>query len=417
VELINTGGDDDRPVQKRNANDSSASDDPDRPVLRRKDPAPPESAKAEAPAPAPPAAKSAPAAAPAPKPAPKADAAPEPPPDAVPAVADILKPPAPPPAPRDPDDPGPPKLAHGRQPRRATAEQPEESSQPVQTASAKAPASVGPAPIPNRPDVETVAPAAPARAPAAVERQDPVIEKTREQAGAFTETLPNYVCQEFMARFVNTSHTVNWQPQDVVSTEVVYENGKESYRNVTVNNKKVKSIEQSGGAWSTGEFGTVLIDIFSPATAADFRYRRESVASGKTALVYDFTVNQPNSHWNIIEASQQYKPAYRGTVWIDKRNYRVLRIEMLAARFPEDFPLDKVESATDYDYVRFGGEQQFLMPVHAETLSCQRGTNLCAMNKIDFRNYHKYSGESVITFGDNKGDNKQEDQKPAPKKK
>ena len=85
---------------------------------------------------------------------------------------------------------------------------------------------------------------------------------------------------------------------------------------------------------------------------------------------------------------------------------------MLAARFPEDFPLDKVESATDYDYVRFGGEQQFLMPVHAETLSCQRGTNLCAMNKIDFRNYHKYSGESVITFGDNK----QEDKKPDKKK-
>src|SRR5262249_44890593 len=115
-----------------------------------------------------------------------------------------------------------------------------------------------------------------------------------------------------------------------------------------------------------------------------------------------------------IEASQQYKPAYRGSVWIDKRTYRVLRIEMQASRFPEDFPLDKVESATDYDYVRFGGEQQFVMPVHAETLSCQRGTNLCAMNKIDFRNYHKYSGESVITYGDDKPDAKP-DAKP-PKK-
>ena len=75
---------------------------------------------------------------------------------------------------------------------------------------------------------------------------------------------------------------------------------------------------------------------------------------------------------------------------------------MQAYRFPEDFPFDKVESATDYEYVRFATEQQFLMPVHAETLMCSRGTNQCSLNKIDFRNYHKYAGESNISFGDAK---------------
>ena len=230
-------------------------------------------------------------------------------------------------------------------------------------------------------------------------KQDPVIEKARDQAGAFTETLPDYVCQEFMARFYNTSRPINWQPQDVVSTEVIYEKGRERYRNVTVNGKPKKSIEESGGAWSTGEFASVLLDLFSPTTAATFRYRRESVTAGKSSMVYDFDVVQPNSHWNVMAAAQSYRPAYRGTIWIDKRTYRVLRIEMQAHHFPGDFPLDKVESATDYDYVRFGGTQQFLLPVHAETLSCQTGQNQCAMNKIDFRNYHKYTGESTITFG------------------
>jgi hypothetical protein len=36
--------------------------------------------------------------------------------------------------------------------------------------------------------------------------------------------------------------------------------------------------------------------------------------------------------------------------------------------------------------------------VKAEVLSCQRGTNTCQRNTIEFRNYHKYSGESTITF-------------------
>ena len=72
---------------------------------------------------------------------------------------------------------------------------------------------------------------------------------------------------------------------------------------------------------------------------------------------------------------------------------------MEARGLPKDFPADHVESATDYQYVRLGGTQQFLLPVHAETLSCQRGTPYCSRNTIDFRNYHKYTGESSVEFG------------------
>jgi hypothetical protein len=88
-------------------------------------------------------------------------------------------------------------------------------------------------------------------------------------------------------------------------------------------------------------------------------------------------------------------------VWIATTNGRVLRIEMQARSIPSEFPLDTVETVADYEYVRIGGIQQFLLPVHSETLSCQRGTNYCSRNVIDFRNYKKYSGEATITF-DNK---------------
>jgi hypothetical protein len=101
-------------------------------------------------------------------------------------------------------------------------------------------------------------------------------------------------------------------------------------------------------------------------------------------------------------ASQEYSPAYRGSVWIDPQTARVLRIEMEAFGFPSTFPTDHVESATDYEYVRLGDAKQYLLPVHSETLSCERGTPNCSRNVIDFRNYHKYSGESTITFGDPK---------------
>jgi hypothetical protein len=159
-------------------------------------------------------------------------------------------------------------------------------------------------------------------------------------------------------------------------------------------------MEETGGSWSTGEFGTVLIDLFSPATAADFHFQRDSRTGGILAKMYEFAVARENSHWSVHAGSQMYVPAYSGAVWIDPKTSRVLRIEMSAKGMPGEFPLDQVESATDYDYIRLGDAQQYLLPVHAETLSCQRGSNLCAKNVIDFRNYHKYTGESNIKFGD-----------------
>src|SRR5262249_50859147 len=131
----------------------------------------------------------------------------------------------------------------------------------------------------------------------------------------------------------------------------------------------------------------------------EFHYRRDSRIAGVNAKVYDFEVERERSHWTIHMGSQTYNPAYRGSVWIDPQSARVMRIEMQAHGFPEAFPSDTAESAVDYQYIRLGDTKQYLLPVHAEILSCQRGTSYCSRNSIDFRNYHKFTGESTITFG------------------
>ena len=359
------------------ASENNRDSDDERPRIRRADSAP--TAQSAPPPSAEPAA-----------PKPEVEAETEPAPRTAPAVAvnEPLAPAAP-----DPDDPGPPILRRGvptRRPQTATRE----IASARLPASAPAPATAE-APAPPVREPELPAPEAlPDTAP-----EDPIIAKAKEAAESFTETLPNYICQQFTARFVNTSHITSWQAQDIVSAEVVYENGRESYRNLAINGKPIKKgMEELSGSWSTGEFGTLLRDVFSPATAAEFRYRRDSSIAGMSAAVYDYQVKRENSHWRIQVPSQSVYPAYKGSVWIDKKNGRVLRIEMQARSIPGEFPLDTVETAADYEYVRIGGIQQFLLPVRSESLSCQRGTSNCSRNTIDFRNYKKYSGEASITF-------------------
>jgi hypothetical protein len=384
--------------------------DPDRPTLHRKD-SPPDTTSTSAPAD-----KSAPS-----QPATAATNAPPQPAAAgksapPPAAAAELPPPVPPEAGLDLDhipastssrqavdnsDDGPPVLKRGKPaPRKAT-----DAGQVALNSPPPPPSQSVPAPPP---------PAQPISAPVSSQAQQPLpervsfetgppvdarIEKARTAAESFTETLPDYVCQEQMARFQSATHVVSWQALDIVSAEVVYEKGKERYRNLAINGKltKAQRMEDMPGSWSTGEFASVLMDVFSPATAAEFRYRRESRSGGRSAFVYDFSVDHDHSHWHIQVGSQSVLPAYKGSMWIDKETGRVLRIEMQAFHLPEEFPSDKVETASDYEFIRIG-EKQFLLPVHAENLSCQRGSDICGHNVIDFRNYHKYAGEATIIF-------------------
>jgi hypothetical protein len=326
-----------------------------------------------------------------------------------------------PPAATDTNDPGPPTLKRGNV---SDASREKSAPVPAQTAAPAAAPTLSPtnAPPAAAPTLSaTNAPPAPTRIPTVapdeddrasigslggtipMTRGDDLIRKAADTALDFTEKLPNYVCQELMSRYESTTKPVSWHALDVVGMEVVYQDQKEDYRKITLNGRPVnKKLEEMGGAWSTGEFGTVLIDLFAPQTNADFHYQRDSRMAGVLTKEYTFNVTHANSHWTIHMGSQQYDPAYKGTVWIDPKTARVMRIEMQAYGFPADFESDDVESATDYEYVRLGDAQQYLLPVHAETLSCQRGTPYCSRNTIDFRNYKKYSGESTITFGDPK---------------
>jgi len=276
----------------------------------------------------------------------------------------------------DADDSGPPKLKRGK---------------PVERASATIPDSDAPRETPNRPS----------RANPAVPPGNPhmaLIEQAREAAATFLEGLPNYVCQEQTTRYVSESRQPSWNVVDVVSADLVYDDHQESYRNLQINGKPTKKSPEDSGAWSTGEFGTILGNLFAPQSAAEFKYVQEDTVAHRATSVFDFRVKRVRSNWKIWVPGQYVVPTYKGSVWIDKQTAQVLRIEMQAKEIPEAFPEITVETAVDYDTISLGTADKFLLPVHAEALSCWRNSNECQRNVIEFRNYHKFTGESIIKF-------------------
>lgn len=228
---------------------------------------------------------------------------------------------------------------------------------------------------------------------------DPVIDKARETAFEFTETLPDYIVKQYTTRYVAANARrvdTNWQPLDVVTADVITENGKERYENILRNGKPTKDVEETG-SWSTGEFASTLQAILSPASDALFTNKKSATIENRPAWRYDYSIEQGRSSWQVYAGGSRYRPAYGGAIWIDKETSRVLRIEMDARKIPGEFPLDHVESELDYGFVTIG-TKKYVLPTHSESLSCNRGTTECSRNSIDFRNYKKYGADSSVTF-------------------
>jgi hypothetical protein len=224
-----------------------------------------------------------------------------------------------------------------------------------------------------------------------------LIERAREAAFEFSEKLPNFICQEVMARYRQRGREET--PLDVVSAEIIYDHANESYSNVKINDRPTDtSLEEISGSWSTGEFASTLLELFRPDTNARFRSGGASSISGLRGQVYDFEVRSENSHWRVQADSLTMVAGYGGSVWVDPSTARVLRIEMQARNIPPDFPMDTIESAVDYSYLSIGGTS-VLLPVHAESLGCHRSASHCSHNIIDFRNYHEFRVDVKIGNG------------------
>ena len=141
-------------------------------------------------------------------------------------------------------------------------------------------------------------------------------------------------------------------------------------------------------------------NLYEPGTDADFKYAEDDTIAHQPSSVYKFAVERLRSSWKIWVPGQYILPAYKGSVWVDKQSAEHATHRDAGDRDPRrEFPRIAVETAVDYDYITLGTPEKFLLPVRAEVLSCEPADrDECERNVIEFRNYHKFTGESTIKF-------------------
>ncbi len=247
-----------------------------------------------------------------------------------------------------------------------------------------------PAPAPTQPERPAIPPPSPAE-------QQRILQEVREYAAQYERGLPDFICTQVTRRYVDPTGLEFWNQQDVITARLSYFDRREDYKVVLINNRPTNlSYDNLGGATSTGEFGSMMRELFDPATEARFRWERWATLRGRRTHVFSYQVDQPRSRWRIsYQKTLEIQPAYRGLVYVDRDTLAVVRITLEAVGIPPDFPIQQASTVLDYDFVEIA-DRQYWLPLRAVVR--MREGKLLLRNEVEFRMYRKFAAEATITF-------------------
>jgi hypothetical protein len=240
-----------------------------------------------------------------------------------------------------------------------------------------------------------------------------LLEQARKATLGAADTMPDYLVKQQITRSHAFGQSRNWAPYDRLTIAVSYrQSAGEDYKLLTINGMPATD-DQSynmklGGTISTGEYVSALTSIFRPESRTEFRAVDTDTLRGRRTVIYEYEVKKENSHQALGwgeggSLKQETISGYRGRIWIDRENYRVLRLEDISSEIEPGFPITAASKIIDYDWVTIN-EQSHLLPSRAvvELTARDRGQTEQTRNEILFRGYRKFGAEVKIIDVDEK---------------
>lgn len=227
--------------------------------------------------------------------------------------------------------------------------------------------------------------------------QKRIIADAREIALNYTKKLPDFICLQVTRRYIDPSGLEVFHLADTIAARLSYFEQKENYKTVSVNGRLTDiDMDKLGGATSSGEFGSMMREIFEPSTQTDFWWERWAKLRGRVVHVFGYRVQKSRSKWQITWQNQlQDVPGYKGLIYIDKDVPIIYRLTLDAETLPPSFPIQEARTQLDYEYTNISGNE-FLLPLRAEMR--MREGKFLVRNNVEFRNYRKFGAEATITY-------------------
>ena len=145
----------------------------------------------------------------------------------------------------------------------------------------------------------------------------------------------------------------------------------------------------------------MLATIFKPESEAEFTPLQTDIVRGRNAVIFEFAVARDKAKQQIVSGSKGFAQStisgMKGRLWIDRADFRVLRVESQATEIPDGFPITAARRNIDYDWTTIADEK-YLLPLLADVrLTIREGGKLVeTRNLVRFTNYQQFGTDIII---------------------
>lgn len=209
--------------------------------------------------------------------------------------------------------------------------------------------------------------------------------------------LQYFVCSERMDRYKGPLSGAEGRRIDTVISKVSFENGVEHYTDIRQNNRARAGITSLSGAWSEGEFGTLLRQTQSLLKSQAVLFQMNTDVNGTPAILYRFEVSEQDSPWELAVESKHYHVPFRTDVWVSLSSFQILRIERTSTAIPLETGISELRWSITLEPVELNGKN-WLLPNTGEYEVLYEESHRREWNLLSFSAYHRYGSQVAFNF-------------------
>jgi hypothetical protein len=224
-----------------------------------------------------------------------------------------------------------------------------------------------------------------------------ILARAREANEDVYSSLESFVCNEQIDRFRGALNGQSARPLDTVTAKLSFERGVEQYQDIHQNNRPRPGMSSIPGAWSEGEFGTLLLQTQQLLSTQEVHFDTYAEMQGQQAAVYRFDVSSEESPWDLSVAGRHYRVAFRTNVWIAVNSGEILKIDRTSLNLAQATRISEIQWSIELNHVDLNGKR-WLLPANGVYAVSYAETHQREWNQISFNGYRKYGSEAAIKF-------------------
>jgi len=226
---------------------------------------------------------------------------------------------------------------------------------------------------------------------------DDILSKARAANENLYSSLQSFVCHERIERFRGPLNAETGRALDTVTANLSFENGVEHYSDVRQNMRPRDGISNLTGAWSEGEFGTLLLQTGTLLKTQPVSFQALATLDGVATAIYRFDVPEEISPWDLDVDGRHYRLSFRTDVWISIETGEILKIVRASSGIAAETRISALEWKVTLQPVELNGKR-WLLPKTGEYSVLYDQSNRREWNLMNFSDYRRYGSEVALRF-------------------